>query len=739
MKKKTLLLVLITGSIGLFYPLGYAATIWRHQGTVSVHGQANSRTWLYINGDMQFVNGQTPSVAPAMMIENSRVRLTGDFINDVTRGPQGGNLFFAPSSNDYGVLEFCGSSPQAITTSGTTNTNIPSKLDNYINFPDIEVNNSKHLTLDSRLAAKVQDISLNKGWLILDSKLAEANVDAGVEVLPAQESVLAHLLVAGDIDYKESTWASKTDANERGFIQVNLKIPGESSRNAKSIVGMGIPFNEMRNDYFMFNTLLEPQAGYTNGNGFLAIPPLINPETVMTAGKGYVVGIDLRGTDPKEYGALEEYEGIINFDQRATDGYRFNRHAFAGYAPDNQLFGTTPTTDAYVKEKLNTEDITVSLAGKPGYTYLANPYTCPMNIDKLLGEDQAQSTWKIQSDKLANRPQMRNQVWVLAPNSVAEPTGDSRYSKYTYNYQVAMKTGGTYTDYDNVAGVTAIAPLQMFLIRNYSTATSITIPKSERVMGTTRFLRSAPQDDRRRDDFIIEFRDMATNTTDRASIVLRTEEELKNNKNYVNVERLESTSTESSNGLRSATVIQGDFAQSLASQIYTKDETGKALTVQFIPTQTTKITLYHIPSSEAQALNILGLRLNTKDRITRIWLEDSKYNTEVEITPETVYGTYSEPTDRHDRFRLRFSTETTGINDNLQEQNMIYAYAAHRNIYVQGFGNAEFGSNVELYDVNGRLITRKTAKEEKLLLHENCLAGVYIVKSGNKTFKLIAK
>ncbi len=737
--KKNVFILLITTSIGLFYPSGYAATIWRHQGTVSVHGEANSRTWLYINGDMQFINGQTPSAAPAMMIEKSRVQLTGDFINDVTRGTDGGNLFFAPSGNDYGVLEFCGTSAQAITTSGTTNTDIPSKLDNYINFPDIEVNNSKHLTLDSRLAAKTQDISLNKGWLILDSKLAETNVDGAAEVLPTQESVLAHLLVAGEIDYKESTWAGKSDANERGFIQVNLKIPSEASQYSKSIVGMGIPFNEMRNDYFMFNTLLEPQAGYTNGNGFLAVPPLIDPETVLTAGKGYVVGIDLRGTDPEEYGALEEYEGIIKFDQRATDGYRFNRHAFGQYAPDNQLFGTTPTGDAYVKEKLNTEDITVSLAGKAGYTYLANPYTCPLNIDKLLDNDNARTTWGIQSDALSAKPQMRNQVWVLAPNSVAEPTEESRKSRYTYNYQVAMKSGGTYIDNDNQTGVTAIAPLQMFLIRNYSTATSITIPKSERVMGTTRFLRSAPQDDKRRDDFIIEFRDMATNTTDRASIVLRTEEELNGNKNYANVERLESTSSESSNGLRSATAIQGDFAQSLASQIYTKDSADKPLTVQFMPIETTlRVPLYHIPSSEAQALNILGLRLNTKDRITRIWLEDSKYNTEVEITPETVYETYSEPTDLHDRFTLRFSTETTGIDDNLQEQNTIYAYSANRNIYVQGFSNAEFGSNVELYDINGRIIARKTVEEEKLLLLENCLAGVYIVKSGNKTFKLIA-
>src|SRR5574344_1355959 len=49
--------------------------------------------------------------------------------------------------------------------------------------------------------------------------------------------------------------------------------------------------------------------------------------------------------------------------------------------------------------------------------------------------------------------------------------------------------------------VTSIAPLQMFVIRCFSTATTITIPKSERVMANTRFLRSASEKKKRRDDF----------------------------------------------------------------------------------------------------------------------------------------------------------------------------------------------------------------------------------------------
>jgi hypothetical protein len=738
MKKK--ILILITGCTA-FLSTAWGGIIWRNQGSVSTLGTSSSETLIYIDGDMQFANGADESLTPSMQIEKSRVQLTGNLLNDVSNGSTGGNLFVLPAPGDEGVLEFCGTSPQAITTSGTTNSGSPSKLHNYISFPDIDINNSRHVTLNARLAAKVQDITLTKGWLILDSKLAQTNIDGGVEVNPTQESVLAHLLVEGSIDYKENTWVSKP-ANERGFIQVNLKIPSESSQEAKSIVGLGIPFNEMRNDYFMFNTLLEPAAGYTDGTGFLANPPIVDPKTVLTAGKGYVAGIDLRGTDPDEYGPLEEYEGIIDFDQRAKDGYQFNRHGFASdnTRNKNQLFGNDPIVDAYTKEKLNIGDIIVNL--KPGYNYLANPYTCPLNIDKLLGNDVARTTWGIQADVLSAKPQMRNQVWVLAPNSVAEPTGDSRYSKYTYNYQVAMQTGGTYIDNDNVPGVTALAPLQMFLIRTYSTATTITIPRSERVMGTTLFLRSSPQDEKRRDDFIIEFRDQTTNTTDRASIVLRGEEELQSNRNYANVERLESSTLLGENGTRSATSTKADFTQSFASQIYTKDAQGKALTVQFLQVETKEITLYHIPSSVAQPLHILCLRLDTKDRIARMWLVDHKYNTETEITPETVYETYSEPADVHTRFTLRFSTQTVGIDNVQNDTPAIYAYTANQSIYVQGFENEDFGSKVELYDVNGRLLASKTANSEKVTLLENCTAGVYIVKvhtNQTGTFKLIAR
>ena len=566
MKKVNLIIIYISC---LCIPL-FSQIVVHNQGMITAKGEGVNGTSFYIEGSIR-VSGNEAQTSQ-IELENTRMKLFGDFINDVRIG----NVFVSPISNQYGVVEFCANTLQRITTSGSDITDMPSKLHNYINFPHLDINNNKHVVINPRLAVKTMHIALTKGWLIIDSEIAQPQIDGDETVNSDQETVLAHLLVQGKIFYNKEQWAEK-DINDRGFIQVNLKVPNEGERAEKSIIGFGSPFKEIRSDYFAFNTLLQPSSA-----GFLANPPIIDPRSTMPAGKGYVLGIDLRGSEEQSYPLLDEFANA-SFSQRSTGFYQFNRSAFSENAPNNQFFGNDPAVDAYQNEELNTTDVVVPLS--VGFNYLSNPFTSPLNIDKLLGNDEAQNAWNIQADDLSTQPQLRNRVWILAPNSVAELTENLYYSRYTYNYQVAMRDGGTYIDNDNTPGVTSIAPLQMFVVRAYPTAEgdSITIPASERVMGTTHFLRNVPAGNHRRDDFILEFRDLSTNTTDRVSFVLRTEQEIKENRNYSNVDRLVSTSGNSGNGLRSTKLFNEDFEQSLSSQIYTKDVFGKPLSVQFLP------------------------------------------------------------------------------------------------------------------------------------------------------------
>ena len=235
--------------------------VWHNQGASFVTG--NGLGVLYIKGDMKFSNIQNSPSQPALMsISNGRVKLLGNLINDVDQGIQGGNLFVPLSG---GIFEFGGTTPQLITTSGTNNTNIPSKLTNFINFPTLVINNNKHVTVNARLAVQTKNIELEKGWLILDSQKAEPNIDGDVTVDPNNESVLAHLLVDGVVNYNMGLWTPSQDINDRGFIQVNLKLQNEGDQLEPSIVGLGSPFQHIYLDYFMFNTIIRPMP-----SGFLA-------------------------------------------------------------------------------------------------------------------------------------------------------------------------------------------------------------------------------------------------------------------------------------------------------------------------------------------------------------------------------------------------------------------------------------------------------------------------------------
>jgi len=726
MKKINLIIIYLSClSISLF-----SQVVMHNQGMITVKGEAINRTSLYIEGSMQ-ASGNKEQTSQ-IELENTRVKLFGDFINDVMDG----NVFVSPASNREGVIEFCANTLQRITTSGTNISNTPSKLHNYIDFPHLDINNNKHIVIDPRLAIKTKHIVLTKGWLIVDSEIAQPQIDGDANVNNDQETVLAHLLVQGIIIYSKEQWAEK-DINDRGFIQVNLKVPNEGERAEKSIIGFGSPFKEIRSDYFTFNTLLQPSPA-----GFLANSPIIDPRLTMQAGKGYVVGIDLRGSEEQNYPALDEFANV-SFSQRSTGFYQFNRSAFSKNAPNNQFFGDDPNVEAYQNEELNITDVVVPLS--VGFNYLSNPFTSPLNIDKLLGNDEAQNTWNIQADDLSTQPQLRNRVWILAPNSVAELMENPRYSRYTYNYQVAMRDGGTYVDNDNMPGVTSIAPLQMFVVRAYPTAenASITIPASEQVMGTTRFLRNTSVDNRRQDDFILEVRDLSTNTTDRVSFVLRTEQEIKGNINYSNVERLISTSGNNENGSRSTNTFSEDFEQSLASQIYTKDASGKPLSVQFLPIESTRsLAIYHIPSSQPQPIQIVGLRLNTKNRIKEMWLEDRLLNVWEEITPNMLYKTVSNPTDRIDRFVVHFQHPTNILTNITDEEKKIHAYDSNNTIIVGGFSETDWGSTIELFDVSGQKLDMQTVTKEQIEIHHKYLSGVYILKmrgNRNQTIKIIVK
>lgn len=734
MKQK--LFFVLTGLLVCLFSFAQSPVVFYNQGFVYAKGTGNDKTSIYIDGSFRAVTdkeGSTVNSTSDIIVESSRVVLKGDFINDVSSK----TVFSNPSTvANAGVLEFSGAAQQKITYTGAGTTKPNGKKgENWINFPNLEINNSNQVVMDSRLAAKTKNINLAKGWLVLESAVANTTLDGGyAEIKPADQTILAHLNVEGAVTYN---WVPTTAA-DRGFIQVNFAVPAdEGDPLEKSLVGFGSPFKEIRADYFMFNTLMAPVNGESTGAGFTRNPSITNPTTVLKAGVGYALAIDVFGADQDRYPI--KYAGI-NFDQRNTNGYRFNRSDFNTVNQYNEEFSTT--NEAYVNETLNTEDVTIAIptSGKPGYYYFSNPYTTPLDVSELLqttADNAVDATsWgvKVSGSNLCRDHHLFNQVWVLNSSSTAQPASTSgSIVKFKYSYEVASETGGTYVGSLEGNSENLIAPLQMFVVwgtPNLVTKGSFTIPKSQRSMSNTPFLRSSEEKKERKDDFILEFRDMKSKSYDRLSVVVRPKAELDKG-SFRNIERIES-SVSQEGGLRTSTYDVCNVVQNSSSQVFTKDKKGEAMTVQFFPLEeTTSIPVYCVPPAEKQEIQILGLRLGTKDKVETLILEDKRAKKNFDLLPDEIYTTTSYPDDHilypEGRFVLHLRNQT-GI-DGDKPESAIYAYQTGDQITVAGLMAEDFGGRLELFDVNGRLINTKTVSDYTEVFMKNHMeTGVYLIR-----------
>lgn len=709
-----------------------AQTVFYNKGALSIVSSDTTNVTLYVKGDAMFGSDTIQNTTSDIVMKTSRFVITGNLKNNVTSG-----TVFNPSyASNGGWVELKSNVTQNITTDTTSNFALAYKRDSYIDFPNLKINNSNHVKVDPRMGVQVNNLQLNKGWLVLDSRRVNDDdfAEAITNDLRTNRSVLAHLLVNGSVDYRN--WSS-SDPNERGFVEVNVALDEYQDKafgDNASVVAFGTPFKNLKADYFMWNHLFMPTASSFIGpnNKFNG-----DPTTDLKPGVGYAVGIDVRGSQESFY--LVDVDPMwsgIDFSQRAKDHFYFNRFRFGidNSRSANNLYKTHSLTDsAYQYEKLNDGDVQVNLVA--GFNYLANPFTAPLNLEDLLGENIA-TDWAVISDGQNNTNRdIVNRVWILKGDAVAYSPNPSfiRYAEVVYNYYLAKSVGGTYTnEYGDSADGLTIAPLQMFVIYA-AKPTTITIPRSKQSMSAVKFLRSTPKKNKRTDDFIIEVIDDNTSRTDRASIVLRSAEELNNNKEYYsNVSRLNTSSAGGDNAQTKSTAVEGLVKPNLFSQIYTVDETtNKALTVKFLASDTTTSTpLYLTPATTSQNITLRGLRLDSKDKVKTIYLEDKLENKKVELTHLTLYQTTSHPTDAVDRFVLHFSTkDASGIEDGIVNEDSFFANYANGVLTVSEFDEKDFGRDIYLYNTQGKLVLTSKIDNTKMELPCYLAPGAYIVKT----------
>jgi hypothetical protein len=491
-------------------------------------------------------------------------------------------------------------------------------------------------------------------------------------------SVNAHLLVEKDVTGKSNA------------IQVNLAL-GDNHTKGK-LVGFASPFETLYADYFFFNFLTRPTAkGLFGDTGRL----ITNPRTALEKGRGYIVGMGLiPAGDPYYTESLDPRWADANFSKRATTEFFFSRAvaepSFSKYLTEQNAPG------CITGEKLVTGDVNIPL--EAGFNYLGNPYMAPLDLSDIINGTTQGWTNK-----------------TLKPGFYVLSNGTGSYAdgkfNFTATYLIAQKTGST-------LNTTSVAPMQMFIVGAEQSGT-LTIPQSKRKHDATAvFLRSAKEEVT--DEILIETTDSETGGYDRLCVVFRNTASLRSDDPYDAVKIFN----------RSGGV----------NQIYTRSDDRKEMTVSVISPTTRELPMYFEPALQPQQVTLKAERLSSLVSVSYLTLEDTKTGTLTDLMRTPSYTFTSSPLDKPERFVLHFTSNPSTATDAITGTTAPYALYEGGLIRVFGLNESDRGSDISIFNMNGRLIHRQTVSDvAPCLIRKHLDKGVYVLKHNNTALKLPVK
>jgi len=438
--------------------------------------QVQYKTCCYVSGKMYVGENSTPSkssiyigghalfVSSPDIIQNGKTILLGDFTTNVSSG----NIF---NSLSTGSFEFKGEKSQHINGSAD-------KINNYINFPNLIINNQTKVTnltrdtsavfLAPNLGISTQDLVLERGRLILESDLIND------PILQHEKTQTAHLLVQGEASYPLDN--SKRTIYDKGLIQVNVNLRDEYGDGG--LIGFTPPFKKIYADYFLFNMVSKP----THDNIFGKPPRLFRePMDSLIGGRGYFIGL---GAIP-----LERYDEAMDVrwfaaepDDRYTNKLLFSRD-FAPLSLMQFVNEDRNIKDAWTGEEIITESITVTL--EKGRNFLGNPFTVPIDLTKLINATAYDTEWDINPSSHLN-----NQFYILKDGRASfKELGENIDDPVSYSF---IAEYDTIKKGDNKS--TLVAPMQMFIVdKKTDGTTTMRIPASARTHGDAYFLRASDE------------------------------------------------------------------------------------------------------------------------------------------------------------------------------------------------------------------------------------------------------
>ncbi|NDV77620.1 hypothetical protein [Dysgonomonas sp. 511] len=472
-------------------------------------------------------------------------------------------------------------------------------------------------------------------------------------------------------------------------------------------------------------------------------------------------------------------DNAVVFDAGLVTGYKNNGSGIADLS--DRLFGglTKSGWDAEKKErskfkmstaeKFNIQPVDITI--NDGFNFLGNPFMFPISLNPLLGFEPGTenniASYATSSDGAtpydvseyfgtgfyavrptgappADKTCLAAKYWVINNATVEYLGQDPNIAgrakfKYEISYDyVTRGAGATVISSANIANPATyvISPMQMFGIEvsiKGATSTTMTLDPSKLVVWNQSALPKSSTtevSDMLRDWFVVEAYDHETKVGDRAAVVFKSDARSDANDPYYDtgkgVTRTIADFERKITDTKSFTKLS-DVEETLPEGlIYTKSTDNVSLLGNGVPLKTKEIPLFYDAPSTTKEITLNFYGVENMESIDGIWLTDRKLNKTMQIYPGDNYPFVSEPTDNEsvvggNRFILQFY-EPDIIDDNDDgdgAMESIYSYYANSTLHIKGLNEIDLGSNVYIYDMQGRLMGR---------------TKIDIVNSGEKTY-----
>lgn len=434
-------------------------------------------------------------------------------------------------------------------------------------------------------------------------------------------------------------------------------------------------------------------------------------------------------------------------------------------------------------ETFNTSKSEVIVSLEEGLNFLGNPFMVPISLNPLLGYDlNGNSTIAKMDDAVAlpelspsGQPVMvssvnpkgahlRAKYWLINEALVKyDENADLFRFKAKYDY-ISRNAGSTLAVGNNKDGTNGegsanalngieplkylVAPMQMFCLQA-STNVDIKLDMNAlSVFGRTHYLKNAQAEtdnEIMKDWFVVEVNNDKDRTSDRMSVVFNDAATTYYAQDPYDTSKGISDKFEEFvpeyNGEKTKTRYEGS-----KSIIFTKSTEGKQLLGNAIPTDVKELGLFFMPPSSTEELTMKFYGIENLESVPGVWLIDRHLDKKVRIYPGDEYKFVSDVsttktyTADNNRFVLRFYD---GDSDDIitNDEKDIFCYYQGSSIYVTNLNEGDINSDIQVYDLQGRLILKDKIDDANTDYFLKPLSlGTYIVKitgKRNHTSKIV--